>query len=344
MSFLKNFGKTMAIYGAARIASNQLEKHLEKKAGGRGGSEETLRLTKEANVKAAKSVAKGALDKPRAQRERIAKYGQMIADGIGKNQLAFDYKLLVYEDFLKKSLKKEYSELSLKERKVILKSRLHLIIDSYYDNDGNIELSEEWYKELVNRSEKTIKEKEAQYKIDKVEKIEFIDMTKEERKEILEAELSLDLDKIKITFHEVSMFQSNLEALLKSDFPELSKSDRDAMLKDRLNRIINHAEKKKDKTLENEEWFKKLLSAVEKGENKPQELIQSENGQVSTDSNTKLKSFISLRIGKVVIAFISTFIILMAFGPDVGAYAILGLLLYSIYLIFDWLIKLIKKR
>ena len=140
------------------------------------------------------------------------------------------------------------------------------------------------------------------------------------------------------------MFQSNLEAFLKSDFPELSKSDRAAMLKDRLNRIINHAEKKKDKTLENEEWFKKLLSAVEKGENKPQELIQSENGQVSTDSNTKLKSFISLRIGKVVIAFISTFIILMAFGPDVGAYATLELLLYSIYLIFDWLIKLIKNR
>ena len=231
-----------------------------------------------------------------------------------------------------------------KERNVILKSRLHLIIDSYYDNDGNVELSEEWYKDLINRSEKTIKEKEAQYKIGKVEKIAFIDMTKEERKKILQAELSLDLDKIKITFHEVSIFQSNLEAFLKSDFPELSKSDRAAMLKDRLNRIINHAEKKKDKTLENEEWFKKLLSAVEKGENKPQELIQSENGQVSTDSNTKLKSFISLRIGKVVIAFISTFIILMAFGPDVGAYAILGLLLYSIYLIFDWLIKLIKNR
>ena len=66
-----------------------------------------------------------------------------------------------------------------------------------------------------------------------MEKIAFIDITKEERKEILQAELLLDLDKIKITFHEVSIFQSNLEAFLKSDFPELSKSDRDAMLKER---------------------------------------------------------------------------------------------------------------
>ena len=71
--------------------------------------------------------------------------------------LDFDSRLLIYEDLLKKSLKKEYSELSLKERKVILKSRLHLIIDSYYDNDGNVELSEEWYKDLIHKSVKNIK-------------------------------------------------------------------------------------------------------------------------------------------------------------------------------------------
>tara|TARA_B100000941_G_C28412466_1_gene504231 strand:- start:382 stop:705 length:324 start_codon:yes stop_codon:yes gene_type:complete len=104
-----------------------------------------------------RSATKRHLDYPIARRKKIIKRANRIreiAEMDDQTGLDFDSRLLIYEDLLKKSLKKEYSELSLKERKVILKGRLHLIIDSYYDNDGNVELSEEWYKDLIHKSEK----------------------------------------------------------------------------------------------------------------------------------------------------------------------------------------------
>ena len=248
--FLKNFGRNMAVYGAAKVAANQLEKHLDKKQ----GEEEALQELKESQIELARSHNKRELDHPRARRERIIKRAKRIRKMAGmddQNQLGFGEKLLIYEDFLKENLKKEHPELALKEREVILKSRLHLIIDSYYDNDHKIELKEKWYEDLIIKSEKYIKRKEAQHSTSKVEKIDFIDMPEKEKDEILQAEILLDNKKQKISFHEINILQINLESLLKKDFPELSKSDRFAMLKERLNRIINHAEKKKDKTLEN---------------------------------------------------------------------------------------------
>ena len=346
--FLKNFGRNMAVYGVAKVAASKLEKHLEKEAGGRGTpSKAELKDLKKVNDDLARATAKRHLDYPISTRKKIIDRANRMAERLemdDQTELDFSSRLLIYEDCLKESLKEEHPDLALKEIKVILKSRLHLIIDSYFDNDYKIELKEKWYEDLIIKSEKYIKRKEAQHSTSKVEKIDFIDMPEKEKDEILQAEILLDNKKQKISFHEINILQINLESLLKKDFPELSKSDRFAMLKERLNRIINHAEKKKDKTLENEEWFKKLLLAVEEGNNQPQESTHSKKGEINEGSKIGLKAFISLRRGKLVIAFFIAFTILMIFDSNVGAFAILAFLLFSIYLIFDWLIKLIKNR
>ncbi len=151
----------MTVQCATKVAASKLEKHLEKEAGGRGTpSKGELKELKKVWDDVGRSATKRHLDYPIARRKKIIERANRIreiAEMDDQTGLDFDSRLLIYEDLLKKSLKKEYSELSLKERKVILKSRLHLIIDSYYDNDGNVELSEEWYKDLIHKSVKNIK-------------------------------------------------------------------------------------------------------------------------------------------------------------------------------------------
>ena len=65
MSFLKNFGRNMAVYGVAKVAASKLEKHLEKEEGGRGTpSKAEIEDLNKAQKELGRSFTKRQLDYP----------------------------------------------------------------------------------------------------------------------------------------------------------------------------------------------------------------------------------------------------------------------------------------